>query len=167
MLAPLSLQGIPLPGYTPPAATATPSSPSSSQTGSAASIASTGPGSDGSGPSSSPSSSGNGGSSSGSSASIAAAASVAAADAGSSSGGSSGSDGGGIYILGLIKGSAADAAGLQQGDQLLEVAGQGLVGQSPFEVASLLSGGQEGDEPEDLLGLARRTVELRVRGEGW
>jgi hypothetical protein len=49
----------------------------------------------------------------------------------------------GVWVLGLIRGSAADAAGLGQGDQLLELDGSALAGQSPFAVASALQG------PED------------------
>ncbi|EFN55775.1 hypothetical protein CHLNCDRAFT_145217 [Chlorella variabilis] len=58
----------------------------------------------------------------------------------------------GVWVLGLIRGSAADAAGLQQGDQLLELDGAALGGQSPFAVASLLQG-QEGEEAGRGLGL--------------
>lgn len=53
-------------------------------------------------------------------------------------------DGNGVWVLGLIQGSAADQAGLQQGDQLLELDGQPLGGRSPFEVASLLQGVEGG-----------------------
>ncbi len=63
-------------------------------------------------------------------------------------------------MVGLIKGLAADAAGLQQGDQLLELDGQRLQGQSPFAVASLLQGQ---DQAEDGQGLGESaTLRLKV-----
>ncbi|KAL4423011.1 hypothetical protein ABPG77_005491 [Micractinium sp. CCAP 211/92] len=67
----------------------------------------------------------------------------------------------GVWVVGLIKGLAADAAGLQQGDQLLELDGQRLQGQSPFAVASLLQGQ---DQAEDGQGLGESaTLRLKVR----
>ncbi|GAB4819263.1 hypothetical protein N2152v2_006309 [Parachlorella kessleri] len=95
--------------------------------------------------------------------------SLTVASSSSSSAGSRASQPGGVYVLGLIKGSAADAAGIQQGDQLLTIAGQGVAGQSPFEVASLLSGGQDGEDDEgamDALGLRRKPVQLQVKKYG-
>jgi carboxyl-terminal processing protease len=44
---------------------------------------------------------------------------------------------GGIYVVGLVSGLAADKAGLQQGDEVLEVGGQPVKQLSPFQVASL------------------------------
>lgn len=67
-------------------------------------------------------------------------------------------------MVGLIKGLAADTAGLQQGDQLLALDGQALEGQSPFAVASLLQG-QDQAEDEPGLGQAA-TLRLRVRTSG-
>ena len=48
-------------------------------------------------------------------------------------------------MVGIIKGSAADRVGIQQGDQLLSVDGAPLDTQSPFQAASLIQGGA--DEP--------------------
>ncbi|PSC70735.1 peptidase S41 family [Micractinium conductrix] len=67
----------------------------------------------------------------------------------------------GVWVVGLIKGLAADSAGLQQGDQLLELDGQQLQGQSPFQVASLMQGPEAA--PEDALGLQGAAVRLKVR----
>lgn len=67
----------------------------------------------------------------------------------------------GVWVVGLIKGLAADSAGLQQGDQLLELDGQRLQGQSPFAVASLLQG-QDQAEEQPGLGQAA-TLRLKVR----
>lgn len=44
---------------------------------------------------------------------------------------------GGIYVVGLVSGLAADKAGLQQGDEVLEVGGLSVEELSPFQVASL------------------------------
>ena len=48
---------------------------------------------------------------------------------------------------------------------MLAISGQGVAGQSPFEVASLLSGGQDGEDEAaiDALGLRRKPVQLQVR----
>jgi len=47
---------------------------------------------------------------------------------------------GGVWVLGMIKGGAADRAGVRQGDELLRVNGQELSSLSPFKVAGLLQG---------------------------
>lgn len=41
---------------------------------------------------------------------------------------------GGIWVVGLSKGSASDLAGIEQGDEVLQVEGQDLTAQSPFQV---------------------------------
>lgn len=64
----------------------------------------------------------------------------------------------GVWVLGLISGSAAEAAGIQQGDQLLELDGQQLAGQSPFAVASLL----QGQEQQEGLGLENPAVQVKA-----
>lgn len=72
---------------------------------------------------------------------------------------------GGVWVVGMIKGSPADAGGISQGDQLLEVDGQPVEGQSPFQVAALISGaageraGGSGDQALD----AGNEVTIRVR----
>lgn len=66
----------------------------------------------------------------------------------------------GVWVLGLIKGSAADAAGLQQGDQLLALDGRQLAGSSPFEVASLLQGAEQA--AGEGLGLENAAVQLKA-----
>lgn len=82
--------------------------------------------------------------------------------------GSAGS-GEGVWVLGLIRGSAADAAGLQQGDQLLSLDGAPLAGRTPFEVASLLQGTGEAAaadaQPQGqqvLLGLENPAVQVKA-----
>ena len=70
----------------------------------------------------------------------------------------------GVWVLGLIRGSAADAVGLQQGDQLLELDGRQLQRQSPFQVASLLQGQEEEQQqPAPGLGLGSTAVQLKAR----
>ena len=44
---------------------------------------------------------------------------------------------GGAWVVGLIRDSAADDAGMQQGDLILSIEGENLEHKSPFEVASL------------------------------
>ena len=67
-----------------------------------------------------------------------------------------------MWVLGLIRGSAADAVGLQQGDQLLELDGRQLQGQSPFQVASLLQGQEEEQQQPLGLGLGSTAVQLKA-----
>ena len=70
----------------------------------------------------------------------------------SSSGGSasSGGSGGDVWVVGISKGSAADAAGLEQGDQIVAVGGARLGGLSPFQASALISGAadEEADEQQ-------------------
>jgi carboxyl-terminal processing protease len=47
-------------------------------------------------------------------------------------------------VVGISKGSAADVAGLEQGDQLVAVAGRRLDGVSPFQASALISAPLEG-----------------------
>lgn len=47
----------------------------------------------------------------------------------------------GIWVVGMILGSAAQVAGVEQGDQLLQIDSMQVDGQSPFQVASAISGG--------------------------
>ena len=86
-------------------------------------------------------------------------------DSGSSS--TSGSSNGGVWVVGLVRGAAADTAGLRQGDELLEADGAALAAHSPFEVASLLQG-QEAPESFGVLGVggdggSQPAVRLTVR----
>lgn len=56
-------------------------------------------------------------------------------------------DGDGAWVIGLIRDSPADSAGIRQGDLILQIGGRGLDEKSPFEVASLFQGqGEESDE---------------------
>lgn len=56
-------------------------------------------------------------------------------------------DGDGAWVIGLIRESPADAAGVRQGDLILKIGGRGMEALSPFEVASLFQGqGEESDE---------------------
>lgn len=47
---------------------------------------------------------------------------------------------GGVWVLGLIRTSAAEQSGLQQGDELLEIDGFPVGERSPFQVASQIQG---------------------------
>eukprot|EP01025_Chloroclados_australasicus_P044036 TRINITY_DN4742_c0_g2_i1.p1 TRINITY_DN4742_c0_g2~~TRINITY_DN4742_c0_g2_i1.p1 ORF type:complete len:565 (-),score=59.26 TRINITY_DN4742_c0_g2_i1:321-1982(-) len=47
----------------------------------------------------------------------------------------------GVWVVGVIRGAQAYNAGVDQGDQILEINGQSTDKQTPFEVASLLSNG--------------------------
>jgi len=44
-----------------------------------------------------------------------------------------------VWVVGISKGSAADVAGLEQGDQLIAVGGRQLEGVSPFQASALIS----------------------------
>jgi carboxyl-terminal processing protease len=66
-----------------------------------------------------------------------------------------GGTGGGVWVVGVVRGSAADAAGARQGDELLAVDGAPLAGRSPFEAASLLAGAAPAEaEVGDLIAAA-------------
>ena len=49
---------------------------------------------------------------------------------------------GGVWVLGMIKGGAADRAGVRQGDEILRVNGQEIGPLSPFKVAGLMQGAE-------------------------
>ncbi|KAI8471898.1 MAG: ClpP/crotonase [Monoraphidium minutum] len=54
-------------------------------------------------------------------------------------GGRRGADGD-VWVVGISKGSAADVAGLEQGDQIISVGGAPLVDASPFQASALIAG---------------------------
>ena len=58
-------------------------------------------------------------------------------------------DGDGAWVIGLIRDSPADYAGIRQGDLILQIGGRALDEKSPFEVASLFQG--QGGESDDEL----------------
>ena len=64
----------------------------------------------------------------------------------------------GIWTLGMIRGSAADMAGLKQGDQLLAVDSKQLDGQTPFQVATLISGGDDDTDAKPYVTLQARAL---------
>ncbi len=59
----------------------------------------------------------------------------------------------GVWVVGLIRGSAADTAGIHQGDEIIAADGSSVLGKSPFEVASLLRPSEE-DEKENETAVA-------------
>ncbi len=60
-------------------------------------------------------------------------------------------------MVGMILGSPAQTAGVEQGDQLLGIDEMQVDGQSPFQAASAISGGDA--EPDSIL---EPTVRLQV-----
>jgi len=71
----------------------------------------------------------------------------------------------GVWVLGLIQGSAAESAGIQQGDEILAIDGVSSSGRSAFEVSSAIQG-DKGSGPTVRVTVAKRdgdvrTVELR------
>lgn len=74
-------------------------------------------------------------------------------------------DGGGVWVVGVMRGSVADVAGIRQGDRLLSMDGMVWDTQSPFEVATILQGPHE----ETAWGTSsntrgdRDTIRLRIR----
>ena len=70
-----------------------------------------------------------------------------------------------VWVVGISKGSAADLAGLEQGDQILAVAGRPLGAASPFQASAMISnpdGDGDGDGDGASAG-APSLVELRAR----
>jgi C-terminal processing protease CtpA/Prc len=57
-------------------------------------------------------------------------------------------EGQGVWVVGLIRGSAADKAGMQQGDEIISADGTSVLDKSPFAVASLLQGPAEVEEEQ-------------------
>lgn len=64
----------------------------------------------------------------------------------------------GIWVVGMILGSPAQTAGVEQGDQLLQIDNVQVNGQSPFQAASAISGG---DAEPDVI--PEPIVHLQVR----
>lgn len=62
----------------------------------------------------------------------------------------------------MIRGSAADVAGLKQGDQLLAVDNRRVNGDSPFQVASLISGPDDDVEAKPYVTLQVSCASLRI-----
>ena len=59
--------------------------------------------------------------------------------------------GDGAWVVGLIRDSPADGAGIRQGDLIMQIGGRSLQEKSPFEVASLFQGqDSDGDSDDDL-----------------
>ncbi|KIY99823.1 hypothetical protein MNEG_8140 [Monoraphidium neglectum] len=58
---------------------------------------------------------------------------------------------GDVWVVGISKGSAADLAGLEQGDQLVAVGGRGLGGASPFQAAAMISEPPDADDAPPAL----------------
>ena len=65
----------------------------------------------------------------------------------------------GVWIIGVIRGSIADQAGLRQGDRLLMVDGSSITGQTPFAVASLF---QKGEKLEDHGNADKTTATIQI-----
>eukprot|EP00884_Botryococcus_braunii_P007006 jgi/Botrbrau1/16306/Bobra.0066s0074.1 len=76
---------------------------------------------------------------------------------------------GGVWVLGLIRSSPADRAGLQQGDELLEIDGQAVGDRSPFQVASQIQGASPSPSSASSASpsiMPPPFVDLKVRKEG-
>ena len=58
-------------------------------------------------------------------------------------------------MVGMILGSPAQVAGVEQGDQLLQIDSMQVDGQSPFQAASAISGGDADEDavPEPVVNL--------------
>jgi carboxyl-terminal processing protease len=81
---------------------------------------------------------------------------VAATDSGGNNNGkSSQSENQGVWVVGLIRGSGADTAGIHQGDEIISANGSSVLGKSPFAVASLLQGPAE---EEDVAAATATTI---------
>lgn len=63
---------------------------------------------------------------------------------------------GGVWVLGMIKGGAADRAGVRQGDEVLSIDNRDVASLSPFQAAGLLQG--IGDDAAPSVDLTVRTL---------
>lgn len=74
---------------------------------------------------------------------------------------------GGVWVVGISKGSAAEQAGVVQGDELLVIDGQSVEGSdpiSPFQASSLIAGPDDASMPTMLTLEVRRCLLRRLRG---
>lgn len=69
---------------------------------------------------------------------------------------------GGVWVLGMIKGGAADGAGIRQGDEILRVDGQDISSLSPFKVAGLLQGADSDSDSDSFVELEVRAVSVSL-----
>lgn len=70
----------------------------------------------------------------------------------------------GVWVVGLIRGSAAEVAGMRQGDELLAANGDSVAGQSPFSVASSLQDPSEASSSTKESAVQdSSTIAVRVR----
>ena len=66
---------------------------------------------------------------------------------------------GGVWVIGTMRGSASVAAGVQQGDELLEVDLQSVHASTPFQASLQVQGGEHQPQPPP-------PVKLKVRSSG-
>eukprot|EP00803_Ostreobium_quekettii_P000040 evm.model.scf_1739.1 EVM.evm.TU.scf_1739.1 scf_1739:6103-14239(+) len=62
----------------------------------------------------------------------------------------------GVWVLGLLKDSLGDAAGLRQGDEILKIDGASVASVTPFQAATMMKGDGSEDAPERLQLTVRR-----------
>ena len=65
-----------------------------------------------------------------------------------------------IWVLATVKGSAADKAGVLQGDEVVAIDGQAVQGQSAYEAATLIQ--SRSQPPDGSSGTASTRISLRV-----
>jgi hypothetical protein len=70
---------------------------------------------------------------------------------------------GGVWVLGMIKGGAADRAGSRQGDEILRVNGQEIGSLSPFKVAGLLQGADSESDSDSFVDIEVTPIILLLR----
>lgn len=72
---------------------------------------------------------------------------------------------GGVWVVGIIRNSPAEVAGMRQGDEIVAVDDAALTGQSPFQVASLLQAQADDNSPDQAgsLGADSRSKEILLR----
>lgn len=66
-----------------------------------------------------------------------------------------------IWVLATVKGSAAEKAGVHQGDEVVAIDGQDIQGQSAYQVAALIQSRTQGSETSSKMQTTH--VQLRVR----
>lgn len=75
-----------------------------------------------------------------------------------------------MWVLGMIKGAAADSAGVRQGDELVSVDGKDVSSLSPFQAAGLLQGNDSDAAPQVSIMVRTHSAcfsRLRQAVRGW
>ena len=70
---------------------------------------------------------------------------------------------GGVWVVGTMRGSASVAAGVQQGDELLEIDAQPVQSNTPFQASLQVQGGEGQAQPPPPAKLKVRPCQQPLR----